>query len=140
MTTWASMHQKIKDSLLKYSVGIVYRLSKFIRNEIDKKISELNNLDQDILRIEGIKTTLMTKIDTIQRSIDKQNAEINIILRNVMFYQMSNNKNTQNMNTEIKQNMNTQNNSFTVNYLRIEDNPINYIPVNGIYLLKQGFF
>lgn len=82
---------KIKDSLLNYSVAIVYRLSKFIRGEIDAKVDELNNLDQDILRIEAIRMTLATKIDSVQRAIDKQGTEIDIVLRNFMMFQMMNN-------------------------------------------------
>lgn len=86
---------KIKDSLLNYSVAIVYRLSKFIRTEIDDKVDELNNLDLDILRIENIRTCLSVKLDSVQRSLDKQSTEIDVILRNLIMYQMMNNNNAQ---------------------------------------------
>lgn len=80
---------KIRDSLLNYSVAIVYRLSKFVRTEIDVKVDELTVLNQDLLRIEGIRTGLSSKLDSIQRSIDKQNAEIDVVLRNVLMFQMA---------------------------------------------------
>jgi hypothetical protein len=76
--------QKIKDSLLKYSVGIVYRLSKFIKNDVDKKITELDNLKSDILRINLIRSNLLTKVDLVQKSIDKQDAQINLLLRHLL--------------------------------------------------------
>ncbi len=86
--------QKIKESLLNYSVGIVYRLSKFIKNEIDTKMNELTIFNQDMLRIEGIRTSINTKLDSIQKSIDKQNTEIDMVFRNVMMYQLINHNNT----------------------------------------------
>src|SRR5690606_6433632 len=58
---------KIRDSLLNYSVAIVYRLTKFIRTEIDTKVDELNLLNNDMLRIEKIRSELNTKLDSIQR-------------------------------------------------------------------------
>lgn len=78
---------KIRESLLNYSVAIVYRLTKFIKTEIDVKVDELNYLNQDLLRIEAVRTELITKLDSVQRAVDKQNAEIDIVLRNVMMYQ-----------------------------------------------------
>lgn len=83
---------KNRDSLLNYSVAIVYRLSKFVRNEIDIKVDELTVLNQDLLRIEGIRTSLSSKLDAVQRSIDKQNAEIDVVLRNVLMFQMASTK------------------------------------------------
>lgn len=80
---------KIRDSLLNYSVAIVYRLSKFVRTEIDVKVDELTVLNQDLLRIEGIRTGLNSKLDSLQRSIDKQSAEMDVVLRNVLMFQMA---------------------------------------------------
>jgi hypothetical protein len=88
----SSDNPKIKDSLLNYSVGIVYRLSKFIKQNIDMKVDELNALNQDMLRIEGIRTSLLLKLDSIEKSISKQNIEIDMILRNVIMHGMINSK------------------------------------------------
>ena len=91
---------KIRDSLLNYSVGIVYRLSKFVRNEIDVKVDELTVLNHDLLRIEGIRTGLSSKLDSIQRSVDKQNAEIDVVLRNILMYRMPTQSSSPNKKSE----------------------------------------
>jgi hypothetical protein len=91
---------KIRDSLLNYSVAIVYRLSKFVRHEIDIKVDELTILNHDLLRIEGIRTGLSSKLDSVQRSIDKQNAEIDVVLRNILMFQMATKSSSTNTNKD----------------------------------------
>lgn len=89
---------KIKDSLLNYSVAIMYRLSKFIKYESDSKMDELSILNHDLLRIGEIQTTLSTKIDALQKLIDKQNIEIDILLRSGMMHQTLNVQQDTNIN------------------------------------------
>lgn len=91
----------VKELLLNYSVAIVYRLSKFVKTEIDEKVGQINILNQDLLRIEGVRTSLITKLDSVQRSIDKQNAEIDIILRN-MFVGIGNISNLRDVDASAK--------------------------------------
>ncbi|VBB18372.1 hypothetical protein YASMINEVIRUS_835 [Yasminevirus sp. GU-2018] len=86
---------KIRSTLLNYSVAIVYRLSKFVRDDTTKKMDELNVLNQDLLRIEGIRTSVNTKIENVQKAIDKQSTEIDIVLRNLMMCQMVGDRTTQ---------------------------------------------
>jgi hypothetical protein len=72
----------IKNSLLKYSVSIMYRLSKFVKNEIDQKVGEINRLDVDLFRVEEIRNKIQSKLDSVQRSVDLQNSKIDIIIKN----------------------------------------------------------
>ena len=111
---------KIRNTLLNYSVAIVYRLSKFIRDEINKKIDELNVLNQDLLRIEGIRTTVTSRIDTIQRSIDRQNTEVDILFRHLMF------------------NHNQEHNIFKKNNNDNNDNNDNNNDINKFEILLQN--
>jgi hypothetical protein len=115
---------KIRSSLLNYSVAIVYRLSKFAREDINKKVDELNVLNNDLLRIEGIRTTVNSRIDSVQRLIDKQNAEIDILFRHLMF--------RQNQNLDINMINNREDNR--------EDNNFNVLLQNDIDDFKPTTF
>lgn len=78
---------KIKNSLLNYSVVIVYRLSKFIREEITMKSEELETLHADLSRMDSVRLTVLTKLDNMQKVIEKQNIEIDMILRQILVSQ-----------------------------------------------------
>ena len=78
---------KMRDSLLNYSVIIVHRLSKLVRTDIDVKTDELAIFNQDLSRVDTIRTDLSSKLELIQKTIDKQNAVIDVVLRNVLIVQ-----------------------------------------------------
>jgi hypothetical protein len=77
----------IKKTLLNYSVAIVYRLSKFIKDKTQRKIDEVDMIEKDILRIDGIRTMITSKIDTLQNSVDKNCLEIEILMKSCVFRQ-----------------------------------------------------
>lgn len=92
---------QLKNTLLNYSVAIVYRLSKFVREEINKKVNDLDTLNQDLLRIEGLRTAMNTKLDSVQKSLDKQNTEIDILLRTT-FNNYRNESDSESENLDLK--------------------------------------
>lgn len=73
--------KEIKDSLLMYSVSIMYRLSKFVKTDINKKIEEIDGLNADLLRIEAIRSNVTSKLDSIQKQIDLQNSRLDYMIR-----------------------------------------------------------
>jgi hypothetical protein len=77
-------NNKNKDTLLNYSVAIVYRLSKYVRSEIEKEITTISELKTELATMEKTKTELNTRLDTIQRTIDRQNTEIELVLKNIL--------------------------------------------------------
>jgi len=77
-------NNKNKDSLLNYSVAIVYRLSKYVHNEIDRGMTSINDLKSNLAKIESTKNELNTRLDAIQRTIEKQNTEIELVLKNIL--------------------------------------------------------
>lgn len=72
--------KELNDSLLKYSVAIVYRLSSFMKDEVENKISEYKNLQNDIVRVANIKMEMYKKISALEKSIDNQNIQLDNIL------------------------------------------------------------
>ena len=73
--------REIKDSLLRYSVSIMYRLSKFVKKEVNQKLTEIDRLDEDLLRIQNIRSDLQSKLDSVQRSVDQQNTRIDYMIK-----------------------------------------------------------
>jgi hypothetical protein len=117
---------QIKNSLLLYSVSIMYKLSKFIKNEVSKKIEDIDRLDADLLRIESIRSNLFSKISSIDNNIQQQNIKIEYALRRGKYnpsanydtttnYDTSTNYNTTNYDTDSESDYNISNTSNTSN-------------------------
>ena len=75
---------KLKESLLKYSVSIVYKISKLISIQYEIKSNEINKCTQKMLEIQQNRDIVYTKLDIVQKAIDKQNSEIDLIVRNII--------------------------------------------------------
>jgi len=61
-----------KNNLLRYSVSIMYKLSKFIKHEVDSKIQEIDRLDTDLLRIESIRSNMTSRMNRIEQTLNTQ--------------------------------------------------------------------
>jgi hypothetical protein len=70
----------VRDMLLKYSVGIVYKISNFMKFEIENKIDDYKVLESDLVRIGNIKLGMYKKIDDLCEEVKSQEEQINIIL------------------------------------------------------------
>jgi uncharacterized coiled-coil protein SlyX len=68
--------KEINDNLLRYSVIVSYRMSIFMKDELIKKISEYNELQEDVVRLGKIMLELYDKIAQLNDTIKKQNEEI----------------------------------------------------------------
>ena len=83
-TKLTSEDTKIRDSVLRYSVAVVYRLSKLVKDDIDKRISEIDSMKKRLVELETNKKQIVDKIDAFQRTIEKQNNYIDIIFRHAL--------------------------------------------------------
>lgn len=68
-----SNKQQLKDSLMRHSVMIVYKLNAFIRNEIDDKVKIYKSLQDDLVRMGKIKLEMYKKIEHLDKQIKNQN-------------------------------------------------------------------
>lgn len=93
--------KKIRDSLLQYSVGIMYRLSGYVKNEISQKINKFNKLQNDVVAVENEKNSILNRLDLMQRSIDKQNICVDMILKHTIMKLTGDTHNSSTSLTEI---------------------------------------
>jgi len=73
----------IKETLLKYSVGIVYKITNLIKNEINLKTLEYQTIQDDIIRLGKIKLTINEKMNSLYSIVEIQNKKIDNILINI---------------------------------------------------------
>lgn len=74
--------RSIKENLLKYSVGAVYKISSLIKDDILIKKLQLDNIETDIKKLENINNKITEKINELDTNITTQNTTIdNLILQ-----------------------------------------------------------
>lgn len=83
----------IKDKLINYSVSIVYRLARHIKETTESKTSDISSLERERANINLTRTDMNAQIELLQRSIDKQNTEIDLMMRNIMMHNTNSNSN-----------------------------------------------
>ncbi len=74
---------KIKNSLLRYSVSLMYNLSKLSKNEVSSKIADISKLQKDLNELEQKRKSMYNNIDIMQHRIEKQDGQIDLLSRNL---------------------------------------------------------
>lgn len=70
---------QLKNSLIKYSIMIVYKLNAFVRDEIDDKINSYKSLQDDLLRMGKIKIEMYKKLSRLEASVKNQSSQISTL-------------------------------------------------------------
>jgi hypothetical protein len=68
--------ETMKTTLLRYSVGLNYRLSNYVKSEISKSVETYNNLVENMNKLVEVKRIMRTKIDDLTTLIKEQNYKI----------------------------------------------------------------
>jgi hypothetical protein len=71
--------KELKDMLIKYSVVIVYKMSNFMKDEVETKMGEYKLLQDDLVRMGKVKIEMYKKITEIKTSIQEQNNQLAVI-------------------------------------------------------------
>ena len=71
--------KELKDMLIKYSVVIVYKMSNFMKDEVEIKMNEYKLLQDDLVRMGKVKLEMYKKITEIKTSIQEQNNQLTTI-------------------------------------------------------------
>ena len=87
---------KIKNSLLNYSIVIVFKLSKLVKNDMTNKIKQINSAYDELVNINKSKMEINSHMDLLQKSIDKQQIQLDIILRTFLIEKNINKNNDSN--------------------------------------------
>lgn len=72
--------KNLKEMLLKYSAAVVYKLSNFMKHEIEIKIDDYKIVQNDLVRLSKIKLEMYKKIDDLQKSVKLQEQQINLLM------------------------------------------------------------
>ena len=64
--------QELKQKLLRYGVGAVYKIAGMARDDINKKSNEIQILQNDLIKLSKIKLTMYEKMKQLQDNIDSQ--------------------------------------------------------------------
>lgn len=89
----------VKDTLLKYSVGVVYKLTNLIRDEINQKSLEYKTIQEDVVRLSQVKLTMFEKLQSLYGMVETQNAKIDQILSGLTVIQAGGLLNLNNQST-----------------------------------------
>jgi hypothetical protein len=68
--------KQLKDTLLRQSVMIVYKLNTFMRDEIEEKTNTYKLLQDDLTRIGELKLEMYKKINELDKRISDQNNQL----------------------------------------------------------------
>jgi hypothetical protein len=72
--------EELKNQLLKYSVGAVYKISNMIRVELDSRSNDYKTLQNDLVRLSKVKLTMYEKMKLLQDNIEEQNKQIDSLV------------------------------------------------------------
>lgn len=84
--------EQMKTTLLRYSVGLNYRLSNYVKTEISKNVESYNNLVENMNKLVEVKRIMRAKIDDLTNLIKEQNYKIERIQETLNKNQLGGNK------------------------------------------------
>lgn len=71
---------EIKEKLLKYSLGINFRIGTYIRNQLENQIEQNKKIGDNMISLLDVKKKILNKIDNLENTILKQNDKIDNLL------------------------------------------------------------
>lgn len=75
--------KEMRDTLTKYSVAIVHKISSFMKDEIENKINDYKLLQDDLVRMGKVKLEMYKKIALLENNIADQNKQIKLVLEKI---------------------------------------------------------
>ncbi len=110
-------HNKIiKDNLIRYSAGSVYKISQMIKDDITIKSLQLKNVKDDLSKLIKIQESMGIKMDGLQQTIDTQTTQINTLLQQLeRTEQRGGNKSSSSKSSKSSRTSNSSNSSNTTN-------------------------
>lgn len=73
----------IRLTLLKYSSGIIFKISNFMKDQIELRTNDFKTLQNELIRSNKLKTDIYQKIEMLNNSIQIQNQQISNIITNL---------------------------------------------------------
>mgnify|MGYP001190974915 CR=1 FL=1 len=67
-------NDELKKILLKYTIGIVFRISQYVQNYSNKMIHKIDNINKEEDKLNNIKVLVGGKMDKLTSKIQRQNS------------------------------------------------------------------
>lgn len=83
-----NINQQVKDLIIKYTIGAVYKLSTLVKNDIDYNLIQIKNLSDDMSNLNKIRENMQEQINIFKKDLEIENTKIDNIIMNLS----SNNK------------------------------------------------
>lgn len=74
-------NKDLKDKLLKYSLGINYRIGIYIKNQLTNQIEQNKQIGENMINLLDVKKKIINKLNNLENNIIKQNKKIDEILK-----------------------------------------------------------
>lgn len=84
----SNINENTKKKLLHYTVGIVYRMTLYIKNQVEKNMKHVNLTITNIKKIKSIRENVDTKLDKLGENVSKQNDVIHLLINKINTLQM----------------------------------------------------
>lgn len=78
-----STKKQLKEQLMKYSVGLTYRMSKFISEQLDDYTTQHKSASENLERLYLIKSKNLDKLEILTAQLEKQNDYILKLVRKI---------------------------------------------------------
>ena len=75
-----STQNTIKESLMRYSLGLVFRISQFIKEQLEDQIGKYDQITNQMVTIHNSRDVVGQKMDVMNKLIKDQNTKIETIL------------------------------------------------------------
>jgi hypothetical protein len=72
--------KSVKESLLRYGVSIMYRLSKFVKSTVEKSYNKINRDVQELRALTKNRDEIVNRLDASMRIVEAQNQRINALM------------------------------------------------------------
>jgi hypothetical protein len=76
--------QQKRESLIRYSVGVVYKLSTMTQDELLIKKLQYETLNSDIIKLKQIQDGINSKLTSLQQTLDLQNTNIDNLIKELV--------------------------------------------------------
>ena len=82
-TSNLQISQNVKDLIMKYTIGAVYKLSVMVKDDIDYNLSHIKDLTEDMSNLNKVRNNMNLQIDAISKAIEIENSKIDNIIMNM---------------------------------------------------------
>ena len=72
--------KELKDKLLRYSVGINYRIGSYVISQLNNQIEQNNKISRNMINLLEVKSKVLQKVENLEKTLCKQNDKINDLI------------------------------------------------------------